>query len=171
MTVSALTACILLVAALTPSGGSAQDVATAKRAIQARIDQSVEGTRTKNIALYMSTVPQDWRMRDAHGAVVTRDDLKRSQLQQWSIIDKTISIWSKIDRLKLHGGVATVWTSQRWERLMHERTGSKLDRVVTTQKHEETWRFTGGKWWCYGIKELGGSIYVNGKPYKERSGS
>lgn len=157
----------LVLFALAACAASTDSVATAKQAIQSRIDQSVEGTRNKNIELFMSTIPQDWRMRDEHGAIWTREDLRRVQFQQWAIIDKTISIWMKIDRLKVNGNVATVWTSQRWERLMHERKGPKLDRVVTTEKHEETWRFVDGAWWCYHIKELDGSVFVNGKPYKE----
>jgi hypothetical protein len=115
----------------------------------------------------MSVVPEDWVLHDEEGHTVTREDLRRGALQEWSIIEKTISISVHVDRIVLRKNEATVWTSQRWERLMHERTGPALDDVVTTQRHEEQWRFAKGKWWCFGVKELGGEISVNGKPYKE----
>lgn len=52
-------------------------------------------------------------------------------------------------------------------RLDARTTGPALDDVVTTEHHEEQWRLVAGKWWCYQVKELGGEIYVNGKPYEE----
>ena len=144
-----------------------QNAEDAQMLIQAQIDLGVEATRTKNIDRYMSVVPEDWVLHDEEGHTVTRDDLRRGALEQWAIIEKTTSISVHVDGLALHGNEATVWTSQRWERFMHERTGPALDDVVTTQRHEEQWRLVKGKWWCYGVKELGGEIYVNGKPYKE----
>jgi hypothetical protein len=135
--------------------------------IEARIDAGLDATRSRDIDRYMSLVPQDWTLHDENGATLTRDDLRRGVLEQWSIIDKTISLSEHIDRLELHDSKATVWTSQRWERLMHERKGPALDDVLTTQTHEEHWRFVRGQWWCYEIKELGGEIFVNGKPYHE----
>jgi hypothetical protein len=140
-----------------------------QKLIQAQIDQGLDGTRTKNIDLYMSAIPEDWALRDEAGHTVTRDDLRRGALEQWSIIDKTISLSVQIDRLALDKDKdhATVWTSQRWERLMHERTGPALDNVVTTERHEEQWSLVNGTWWCYQVKELGGEIYVNGKPYQD----
>ena len=144
-----------------------QNAEVVQRLIQAQIDQGVEATRAKDIDRYMSVIPEDWVLHDEGGHDVTRDDLRRGALEQWAIIDKTISISEHVDRLELHKNQATVRTSQRWERLMHERTGPALDDVVTTQRHEEHWRLVNGKWWCYQIKELGGEIYVNGKPYKE----
>jgi hypothetical protein len=144
-----------------------QSPETTQAQIQPRIDAGLDATRAKDIDRYLSFVPNDWTLRDEAGATLRRDDLRRGVLEQWSIIDKTISLQEHIDRLELHENNATVWTSQRWERLMHERTGPALDDVVTTQKHEEHWRFTSGQWWCYEVKELGGEIFVNGKPYHE----
>jgi len=161
--------CFVLVAGLAACNRSSEskNAENVRRLIQAQIDQGVEGTRTKDIDRYMSVVPEDWVLHDGEGHTVTRDDLRRDALQQWSIIEKTISISVQVDRIALHNNEATVWTSQRWERLMHERTGPALDDVVTTQRHEEQWRLVNGKWWCYQVKELGGEIYVNGKPYRE----
>jgi ribosomal protein S19E (S16A) len=138
-----------------------------QRLIQAQIDRGLEGTRTKNIDLYMSVIPEGWSLLDEAGHTVTRDELRRGVLEQWAIIEKTISIAVNVERLTLNKNEATVWTSQRWERLMHERTGPALDNVVTTERHKEQWRLVNGKWWCFRVKELGGEVYVNGKPYKE----
>ena len=169
MKVASIVQCFVLITGIVACNRSIEpkDAENVQRLIQAQIDQGVEATRTKDIDRYMSVVPEDWVLRDEEGHTVTRDDLRRGALQQWGIIEKTISISVHVDRLALRKNEATVWTSQRWERLMHERTGLALDDVVTTQRHEEEWRLVTGKWWCYQVKELGGEIYVNGKPYKE----
>ena len=146
---------------------TAQNPAAVQKLIQAHIDASLAAAQAKDIDRYMSLIPKDWTLRDEKGATVSRDDLRRNVLEQWSIIDKTISLSEQIDRLEVRKNDATVWTSQRWGRLMHERTGPALDNVVTTQQHQEYWRFVRGQWWCYEIKELGGEIFVNGKPYHE----
>lgn len=41
-----------------------------------------------------------------------------------------------------------------------------VDTVLTTQRHRETWRRTRAGWRQYFIEELGGQIWLNGKPYK-----
>lgn len=50
---------------------------------------------------------------------------------------------------------------------MYERDGKTLDFVVTTQKHREEWRRIDGHWTGYEVQELGGEIFINGKPYHE----
>jgi len=169
MKVPSVAQCFVLMVGTVVCSGSigCRNTENAQRLIQAQIDQGVEGTRTKDIDRYMSVIPEDWVLHDEDGQTVTRDDLRRGALQQWAIIEKTISISEHIDRISLGKDQAIVWTSQRWERLMHERTGPALDDVMTTQRHEEQWRLVNGKWWCYQVKELGGEIYVNGKPYVE----
>jgi len=147
--------------------GRFQSSEAVKQRIQARLNASLEATRAKDIDRYMSFVPSDWTLHDDKGATLSRSDLRRGILEQWSIIDKTISIEERVERLTVQPDGASVWTSQRWERLMRERTGSQLDDVLTTQKHEEHWRFVRGQWWCYEVKELGGEIFVNGRPYHE----
>ena len=169
MKVASLVACFVLVTRIIACNrsGKTQNAEKVQQLIQVQIDEGIEATRTKDIDRYMSVIPKDWVLHDDGGHDVTRDDLRRGALEQWAIIDKTISISEHVDRLELNKNQATVWTSQRWERLMHERTGPALDDVVTTERHEEHWRLVNGKWWCYQIKGLGGEIYVNGKPYKE----
>ena len=161
--------CLALGATVVGCGesGQFQSSEAVKQRIQARLDASLEATRAKDIDRYMSFVPSDWTLHDYKGATLSRSDLRRGVLEQWSIIDKTISLEERVERLTVQPDGATVWTSQRWERLMRERTGSQLDDVLTTQKHEEHWRFVRGQWWCYEVKELGGEIFVNGRPYHE----
>jgi len=169
MKVATVVQCFVLMTGVAACNRSSEteNAENVRSLIQAQIDQGVEATRTKDIDRYMSVVPEDWVLHDGEGHTVTREDLRRDVLQQWAIIEKTISISVHVDLIALRKDQATVWTSQQWERLMHERTGPALDDVVTTQRHEELWRFVKGKWWCYQVKELGGEIYVNGKPYKE----
>lgn len=53
-----------------------------------------------------------------------------------------------IDSLRTEGDSVTVYTRQRYERLMHQRTGPILDTVETSVKDREL-----------------GPILVNGQPY------
>ena len=50
---------------------------------------------------------------------------------------------------------------------MYERDGKTIDYVVTTQKHREEWRRMNGHWENHAVQELGGEIFINGKPYHE----
>jgi ketosteroid isomerase-like protein len=138
----------------------------ARRAIQAQITRSAEATRRKDIATYMDCIPDGWVVRDENGAVIGRDELRRNALRDWAIIVATTDIDVRIDSLQLVGdSAATVYTFQRWERLMLERDGVKQDTVITTQRHREHWRRTPVGWRGYEVEELGGTVLVNGRPY------
>lgn len=136
-------------------------------AIQGEIDKCVEATRTQNIDVYMGCIPTDWVLHDESGKVVSREQLRSNALRDWGVIPRTLAIETKIDSLDVKGDVATVYTSQRWERLMLQRDGKTVDTVLTTQRHRETWRNTSKGWMAYQIDELGGNVWVNGKPYAE----
>jgi hypothetical protein len=60
-----------------------------------------------------------------------------------------------------------VYTAQRWDRLMLQRDGTTRDTVVTTQRHREVWRKMPDRWRRTEVKELGGTVEVNGKPFTE----
>jgi hypothetical protein len=135
--------------------------------IQRQLDRSVEAARTKDIESYMDCIPQDFSLKDEQGGTISREQLRENILRDWSIIPKTLAIETKIDSLQVQGSEATVLTSQRWEREMLERDGKTVDTVLTIQKHRETWRKTQRGWMPYEIKELGGEVFVNGKPYQE----
>ena len=142
------------------------DDAAVRNAIEAEIAKSVEATRTQNIETYMECIPEDWVMQGENGERVTRDQLRANVLRDWGIIPHTLAIETKVDSLQVHGDAATVYTSQRWERLMLQRDGKTRDTVLTTQKHRETWRKTPRGWMAFEIEELGGEVWVNGKPYQ-----
>jgi hypothetical protein len=50
---------------------------------------------------------------------------------------------------------------------MHQRDGTTRDTVVTTQLHREVWRKTPERWRRAEVKELGGTVEVNGKPFTQ----
>ncbi|MDH4259871.1 MAG: hypothetical protein OEW16_06145 [Gammaproteobacteria bacterium] len=141
------------------------DEAAVRAEIQARINRCSEATRIQDIQAYMTCIPDDWPMKDEAGAVVGRDELKQNVLRDWSIIPRTLAIQTTVDSVEVHGSEATVYTSQRWERLMLERDEKTIDTVLTTQKHREIWRLISQGWMNYDVQELGGGIWVNGKPY------
>jgi hypothetical protein len=154
----------MVVSGCKPHGNSTAEV---RAAIQQQLDRAGEATRAEDINTYMDCIPEDFRLKDEQGAAIARDELRKNILRDWAIIPRTIALETKIDSLEVHGAEATVYTSQRWEREMLERDGKTIDTVLTTQKHREKWRNTARGWMGYEVKELGGDVFVNGKPYKE----
>ena len=162
--------CLLLVmAAASPKPAeSGYDVRSTMTAIQKELDDSVEATRTKDIDRYMEQIPANMTVQAKEpGKTVSRDQLRQDVLRQWSVIKDTVLIFNRIDQIEIQADRATVWTSQRWERNMYERDHRTVDFVVTTQKHREEWREINGHWEVLTVQELGGEIFVNGKPYHE----
>ena len=165
--------CVFCLVLLTIPGSSQRDsgnvdVRSAMTEIQKELDESAEATRAKDIDRYMQQIPSDVTVQGTEpGKTTSRAQLRQEVLRQWSIIKDTVLIFNRIDRIDVQGDTATVWTAQRWERNMYERDGKTLDYVVTTQKHREAWRKVDGSWKGYAIQELGGEIFINGKPYHE----
>lgn len=139
---------------------------TVRRQIEAAIARSVEATRAQDIDAYMAGIPDDAVVRDESGEIITRDQQRANTLRDWSIIPETLSIGVVIDRMDVNGDVATVFTSQRWERRMLRRDGATTDTVLTKQKHKETWRRSARGWLPCEIDELGGEVFVNGEKYE-----
>ena len=138
-----------------------------RSAIKVQIAKGVEATRIQDIDAYMDGVPEDLVIHDERGERITREQQRANTLRDWGIIPRTLTIDVKVDSLRRHGDTAaTVYTSQRWERLMRQRQGEKLDTVLTTQAHKEWWRKTQRGWRAYEIKELGGAVWINGTPYQ-----
>jgi len=133
--------------------------------IQASLNQCVLAVSTKNIALYMDGIPDDFEIKDENGELITREMQRQYALRDWSIIDTTLHNQYLIDSLEVLGASAIVFTSQKWQRLMFQRDGITKDTVLTTQKHKEIWKKRKGKWANYFVEELGGEIYLNGKEY------
>lgn len=164
----ALAGAATLLAAARPDSPSATATAETdvRRAVEAVIARSLAATRAKDIDAYMACIPDDWSCVDEAGHRVTRRELRENTLRDWKIIVATIAIEERVESLKLNSPtVATVQTAQRWERTMLERDGRTKDHVITTQRHREEWRLTAQGWRSYKVTELGGKVWVNGKPY------
>ena len=137
-----------------------------KEQIKKEIEEGLKATRTKNIELYMSQLPNDLILIDENGKLISKEQQRENTLRDWAIIDTTLNIEMKIDSIRfLKKDSVIVFTSQSWERMMFQRDGIKTDTVLTTQKHRETWKRNDIGWFGYYIEELGGTILINGKEY------
>ena len=147
------------------AGNSASAV---QSSIQSEIERSLDATRKKDINAFIDGFVPDFEIITPEGSRITRDTLRTNTLRDWSIIPATRDLWMRIDSLGPVGSdTAVVYTAQRWDRLMLQRDGITRDTVVTTQKHREVWRMTAGRWRRAEVKELGGTVEVNGKPYTQ----
>ncbi|MEZ5920580.1 MAG: hypothetical protein R3C60_04425 [Parvularculaceae bacterium] len=135
--------------------------------INAEIQKGVAATRDQDIDAYMDGIPDAYRIVEDDGSITDKEMLREYALKSWAIIDKTIALEIQLNSIAVAPDCseATVYTSQRWERIMRRRTGDGADNVVTTQTHRELWRKAGARWLNYEIVELGGKIFVNGEPY------
>ena len=145
---------------------SDKDRVKIKQLITKEINEGIEATRTKNIDLYMSQMPDDLIIYDESGEIISKQKQKEYALRDWAIIDTTLNISIKIDSiLYLKKDSVVVYTYQKWKRMMFQRNGIKIDTVLTTQKHKEIWKNNSKGWFGYQITELGGEVFVNGKLY------
>jgi hypothetical protein len=134
--------------------------------IEAQIARSLDATRRQDIDAFMAGFAPDLEIIADDGDQGALAELRAHTLRDWAIIPATRDIWMRIDSMGPVGGdTAVVYTDQRWDRLMLERDGVTRDTVVTTQKHRELWRRTRAGWQRSRVKELGGTVMVNGKPY------
>jgi hypothetical protein len=138
-----------------------------RAAIDAEIQRGVRATIEEDIDAYMDGVPDDYRIVEDDGSVTDKETLRANALRSWAVIDGTRELKIVIDSIVVAPSCeeARVKTYQRWERLMRRRDNSGADVVLTTQKHDETWRLKAGRWYNVEIVELGGEIFINGEPY------
>jgi hypothetical protein len=156
MTIFVAAATLLLAAA------PVSEVETARAEILAVIETRLEATRRNDSAAFMARVPADFRIEGRNGAITTREMLAARVAARAQAAPQTVSLTVMIDRIDLRGDDATIWTSQRWERLAVRPGETAPSRIVSTQSHEEHWRRRDGRWEGYLIRELGGSMTVNG---------
>lgn len=159
---------LLLTLAISLSSAHAQAGDPATRAVRAQIQAAIvrmaAATRAKDIDAYMALVPPDFSLHQDDGSSIDRTQLRANILQMWSVIVKTRSLRARIDKIVvLDDNEATVFTSQRWSRVMLNRDGVSRSNVYSTEKHKEHWRIHDGAWFCYGVEEMGGEIWINGK--------
>lgn len=140
-----------------------------RQLIQQEINEGIEATKTKNIDLYMSQMPDDLIIYDESGEVISKQKQKEHALRDWAIIDTTLHISVKIDSIQYpKKDSIVVYTHQKWKRMMFQRNGIKTDTILTTQKHKEIWKKTNKGWFGYQIIELGGDVFINGNLHKAK---
>jgi PBP1b-binding outer membrane lipoprotein LpoB len=62
-----------------------------KDEIQKQLDKCVKAVETKDIELYMDQIPDDFKIYDESGEIISREKQKEYTLRDWSIIDRTLS--------------------------------------------------------------------------------
>ncbi|MEO6347532.1 MAG: hypothetical protein ABIO60_06440 [Aquaticitalea sp.] len=143
-----------------------QDKKSIESLIQNEINSMIQAVNKKDIETYMQKMPVDFVIYDTSGEIITREKQKGYTLRDWSIIDKTLNNFMKIDSIEFASKDSLfVYTSQRWERVMYRPNGINKDTVLTTQLHKELWKKKRNEWMGYNVEELGGEIYINGKLY------
>ena len=101
------------------------------------------------------------------GKHVDRAAFRANILRDWSIIARFYEVEQWVTSVdSLEGDTAVIHTNQFYHRTFTKPNGAEgEDDVVTTQRHKETWRKRASGWKLARVEELGGAIYVNGKPY------
>jgi hypothetical protein len=160
----------LLLAALastTPIPDEARLTRAVGQAIRDEIQHGILATRRKDMALYMETVPDDYRIVEDDGSITDKARLRQKQEQAWALITRTNTLEINVTGFALGcgGTCAFVKTDQRWDRQMLGRDGVTEFNVITTQRHDERWDLRGSRWVQTGITELGGTTMVDGKVY------
>jgi acetyl esterase/lipase len=163
----------LLVLTIASTGASSQDRGLeVRRAIQARIDASIDAMRRDDVAGQLANLAPDYTVKTVSGDVVTRreiEDYFRNRAGQGlQVSDETRVV---IDRLELAGPEATVYTSQRFVRTVPG-AGGKRVRVETSVTHRESWVETSDGWKVRHVDELEqGPTLVDGTPQpQDRAG-
>ena len=139
-------------------------LSVAWRAIQERIDASIEADKRKE---QLDIMTPDFTVKLLGGEVLARQQLvqdkERDQSEIISISDETYVV---IDDLELSGEEATVYTSQHFVRTVVGRDG-KPHEVTPNITHRELWVNIYSGWLQRHIEELErGPTFVDGEPYE-----
>ncbi|HEY0380447.1 MAG TPA: alpha/beta hydrolase fold domain-containing protein [Pyrinomonadaceae bacterium] len=135
----------------------------AKRAIEARVAESVEAMRRHDTPGRMAGFAPDWKGKLKDGEVITLKDLEESFRQQdRTILSVAPESGTVVDTIELNGNEATVHTSQRFVRTVRGGDGQPVE-VRTGVTHKEVWVKTERGWLSKSIEELEqGPTFVNG---------
>lgn len=142
-----------------------------KSEIESVIKKSKDCNKRKDIDCFMASSDSLFILESNESAdknrTISKDTLKKDILRDWSIIAKMYEVEQWIDSIYVPSSdTAIVFTNQFYHRTFKRPNGQPgEDDVVSTQKHRETWIKRNDGWKQQRIKELGGSIYVNGQPY------
>lgn len=142
-------------------------VEAVRRDAEAVLAAYARATIAEDIDAYMALTPETLAIDDTSGATIDRDALRANVLRDWAVIVETLALEQSIESIALNGcDSAELIVDQRWERTMLRPNGAAgTDRILTTQRHRETWRHTAQGWRGFEIEELGGDIFVNGERY------
>ena len=141
--------------------------------IEAAIAQNKQANRAKDIDAFMATFDDDFILdsneKADRGRTIDRSALRADILRDWGITVRFYEVeqWiTAVDSVSADGQRAVVETNQLYHRTFKKPDGAPgEDDVMTTQRHRETWRKRATGWKLANVVELGGAIYVNGKPY------
>jgi len=145
----------------------------AKAEIEKVIAQNKDCNRRKDIDCFMTSFDSSFVLESNESAdknrTILKDSIRKDILRDWSIINTMYEVKQWIDSFQLvTADTAIVYTDQFYHRTFKKPEFQEgEDDVVTTQKHRETWIRRADGWKQSRVKELGGAIYVNGKPYKD----
>ena len=135
----------------------------AKRAIEARLADSVEAMRRHDTPARLAGFLPDWRGKKLDGEVMTLKDLEEYfRRQDGSIISVAPETGTVVDTIELKGNEATAHTSQRFVRTVRGADGKPAE-VRSSVTHKEVWVKTERGWFSKSIEELEqGPTFVNG---------
>ena len=159
----------------TETTGAINDCETSRvrSEIEAVLKRTMECNFKKDINCFMQSFDSLFVLESPESVTktrtITKDSLQKDIQRDWSIISKIFEVERWIDSIYVSSpDSAIVFTNQFYHRTFLKPNGQPgEDDVVTTQKHRETWIRSGSGWKQQRIRELGGAIYVNGKPYTE----
>ena len=142
-----------------------------KSEIETVIKKTNDCNKRKDIDCFMALSDSLFILESNESAdknrTIVKDTLKKDILRDWSIIAKMYEVVQWIDSIYVPSlDTAIVFTDQFYHRTFTRPNGQPgEDDILSTQKHKETWVKRKDGWKQQRVKELGGSIYVNGQPY------
>ena len=145
-----------------------------KSDIEALLRDITDCTKRKDINGFMASCDDTFILESNETAdsnrTIAKDTLKADILQSWGIITKIYQVENWVDSISVPASdTAIVFTNQFFHRTFSRPNNLPgEDDIITTQKHRETWIKRPNGWKQSRIKELGGFIYVNGKPYSPK---
>ncbi|HYG81008.1 MAG TPA: hypothetical protein VD861_11505, partial [Pyrinomonadaceae bacterium] len=163
LSLSIILVCLNLLCAQTPARKLSPEEEEAKRAIEARLAESVELMRRKDTPARLEGFTPDWRAKTIDGDVMTLKDLEEHfRRQDRNILSVAPETGTVVDTIELKGDEATVHTSQKFVRTVRGADGKPVE-VRSSVTHNEVWVKTERGWLIKYIEELEqGPTLVNG---------
>jgi hypothetical protein len=167
----------VLVALFSPTAACAgsrvlggQDEQAVRREIEAEVANTLDIARRRDFEAFAARMPADFSVRTLNGTVVGRDSVLSRARLRWERGMDTGGLEIALDSLRVEGGRATVYTTQRFTRLAPGTDGAE-HRVTTGVVHRETWERRGGRWVAVRQEELAQApTLVDGRPYSPNPG-